>query len=235
MTQPEAEAAAAAVQVKLPVFWVQNPAVWFAQAESQFALRGITRDSTKYHHVVSSLDNDSACRILDLLQVPPTTNMYKTIKARLSEAFMLSEFERAGKLLHFPDIGDEKPSELMDKMLALLGDHPPCFLFRRLFLEKLPEDIRAPLVQSGIEDCRELAKQANLLWSAKFVVASSLTRIKSPPITTTKKRVPFAVFRESFYQDGEGPCVFHAYHGKGARRCQAPCSFKQGNANAGRQ
>ena len=57
-----------AVTVKLPPFWAQEAEVWFSQAESQFLLRGITSDETKYHHVVSSLDYNSASMVRDLLK-----------------------------------------------------------------------------------------------------------------------------------------------------------------------
>ena len=60
--------------------------------------------------------------------------------------FDLSERERASHLLCFCPLGDTKPSMLMDEMLAFFGGHTPCFLFEQLFLERLPEDLRAHLV-----------------------------------------------------------------------------------------
>ena len=63
----------------------------------------------------------------------------------------------------------------MDEMLALLGDHPPCLLFERLCLERLPEDIRIQLVDAKIEDHRQLAKQAGHLWSSRDMESTSLT------------------------------------------------------------
>ena len=44
-----------AVSRKLPTFWTNQPEVLFVQAESQFALRAITVDETKYQYVVTAL------------------------------------------------------------------------------------------------------------------------------------------------------------------------------------
>ena len=72
-----------AVTVKLPVFWQAQPAIWFEQAEAQFALRGISSDGTKYYHVLAALDQDTAARISDVIQNAPAFNKYNTLKERL--------------------------------------------------------------------------------------------------------------------------------------------------------
>ena len=41
--------------------------------------------------------------------------------------------KKAVMLLDIKELGDRKPSEVMDKMLALLGDHRPCFFFGIFF------------------------------------------------------------------------------------------------------
>ncbi|KAJ8387825.1 hypothetical protein AAFF_G00149740 [Aldrovandia affinis] len=51
-----------AVALKLPEFWQEHAAVWFAQAEAQFALRGITQEDTKYYYVVAALNSSTASR-----------------------------------------------------------------------------------------------------------------------------------------------------------------------------
>ncbi|KAJ8403932.1 hypothetical protein AAFF_G00342820 [Aldrovandia affinis] len=110
-----------AVALKLPEFWQEHAAVWFAQAEAQFALRGITQEDTKYFYVVAALNSSTASRVLSLLQDPPEDDKYLALKQLLLETFELSEPERARKLLTLPGLGDSKPSELMDHMLTLLG------------------------------------------------------------------------------------------------------------------
>ena len=156
-----------AVSLKLPTFWTSQPEVWFAQAEAQFSLRHITADDTKYYYVLAALDQTTATRLLDLISQPPTDNKYQTLKDRLVDTFGLSKRERASRLLHFRPLGDSKPSTMMDEMLALLGDHPPCLLFEQLLLERLPEDIRIQLVDLKIDDCRQLAKHADALWLSR--------------------------------------------------------------------
>ena len=44
------------VAVRLPTFRPDRPAIWFAQAESQFELAAITRQRTKFNYVFSQLN-----------------------------------------------------------------------------------------------------------------------------------------------------------------------------------
>lgn len=45
-----------AVAFKLPDFCLHDAPSWFMCIEVQFALRGISSDDTKYHHVISYTD-----------------------------------------------------------------------------------------------------------------------------------------------------------------------------------
>ena len=42
-----------AVAMKLPLFWVDNPRMWFQTAEAQFRIKNITRSLTKFDHVLA--------------------------------------------------------------------------------------------------------------------------------------------------------------------------------------
>ena len=156
-----------AVSIKLPTFWPSQPELWLAKAKAQFHLRKVTANETKYYYVIAALDQSTATRLLDLISHPPQDNKYQTLKDRLMDTFGLSKRERASRLLHFRKLGDAKPSSLMDDMLALLGDHPPCFLFEQLFLERLPKDIRIQLEDAKFDDCRQLVKHADALWVSR--------------------------------------------------------------------
>jgi len=216
-----------AVALKLPTFWTSQPRVWFAQAEAQFEIRRITADETRYYHTLAALDQSTATRLLDLISAPPRDNKYQALKDRLLDTFGLSKRERATRLLHTRPLGDSKPSVLMDEMLALLGDHPPCMLFEQLFLERLPEDIRVQLVDAKIEDHRELARRADALWAAKGMDPNtSAIQRKKPPPAGGRKGTPSDSSKETL-------CYYHRRFGDSARQCRPPCTWP-GNEQAGR-
>ena len=168
-----------AVSLKLPEFWTSHPRVWFQQTEAQFALRQVTADNPKYFYVVAALDQDSAQRVIDLLEDSPRDHKYLALKERLLDTFDLSDNERAARLLNMPQLGDNKPSVLMDEMLALIADHRPCFLFNYLFLQLLPDDIRMVLSGQQWNDPRQLAARVDELWLAR-VTAPPVSRILRP-------------------------------------------------------
>ena len=115
------------VTLKLPSFWSTQPRSWFTQAEAQFIIKGIVNDDTKYYYILASLDQDTAARLLHLLENPPTEGKYRAIKTGLLDTFGLSELERASQILHIHLLGAAKPSKLMDEMLALLGHTYPAY------------------------------------------------------------------------------------------------------------
>ncbi len=129
-------AEANAVSLKLPTFWNTQPEVMFKQAETQFAIRNITVDNTKYAYIVAALDQDMASRVLDLLSNPPVESKYDAIKAHLLQTYGLSHRVRANHLLLMDELGDRRPSALMGERLSLLDGHAPLLAFRATFPEQ---------------------------------------------------------------------------------------------------
>ena len=227
-----AAAEANAITVKLPPFWPAQPAIWFIQAEAQFQIRGIVSDDTKYHHVVSALDQETASRLIDVLTTPPATDKYEGLKKRLTATFSLGRRERASRLLRMQGLGDRKPSQLMDEMLSLMDGHAPCFLFEQIFLEQLPEDVRLQLADQDFTDPRAVAIRADSIWLARglntTVMAaqqdvSAASRGFRPPVQAPATRSTQGYL-----------CFYHRKFGKNARTCVRPCTWT-GNELAGRQ
>jgi hypothetical protein len=68
---------------------------------------------------------------------------YEQLEAKLTASYQKSPWQKMFELLDMPDLGDRRPSALLDTMLALLPeDVPPNRLFLALFLHRLPEDMR---------------------------------------------------------------------------------------------
>jgi hypothetical protein len=71
------------VAVRLPPFWPDRPALWFAQAEEQFEIAGITRQRSKFNHVVSQLHQQHAAEVEDIITDPPEQEPYNRLKEEL--------------------------------------------------------------------------------------------------------------------------------------------------------
>ena len=57
------------IALKLPHFWADGAKLWFAQAESQFAIKNINNEQTKHHHVITALPNEIAVQLIDFLKM----------------------------------------------------------------------------------------------------------------------------------------------------------------------
>ena len=75
------------VSLKLPQFWADGAKIWFQQSESQFAIRNITAQQTKYHHVVAALPGEIAVKLQDFFKIVPEENQYTVLKSRLLKKF----------------------------------------------------------------------------------------------------------------------------------------------------
>lgn len=228
-----AAAVAAAVTVKLPGFWCSGSAAWFFQAEAQFALRGITVDDTKYYHVVSALDASTAMRAASVLQDPPADAKYQALKDFLLGAFEPTEAERGERLLAVVDLGDRKPSELADHILALNGAASQHFLLRSLFLRAMPAAVRNAISTSPLKDLRQLALEADKV--AATCAGPSFAGASTEQFPTD----PEALAVGAADRKSRRLCRYHQRFGRSAKRCCSPCDWttnpprRQGNAWAG--
>ena len=135
-----------AVRLKLPPFYVNNGSFWFHFAEQQFIICNILSDTMKFSYLVTSLQEDVAHRIMDEIESPLETRKYDNLKRALLRHFTLTPAEMAAALLDLPGLGDQKPSQLLQKVLSL---HPkgekPNFVTCKIYLRQLPDDVRGHL------------------------------------------------------------------------------------------
>lgn len=237
----EENAAISAVTVKLPPFWPEDPEIWIQHIEAQFHLRNITVDATKFYHVVAALDQQTARRIRDTIRSATEGERYTALKKRLLDTYGLNESERANRLLNLRGLGDKKPSELMDEMLALAEGHSTCFLFKQLFINQLPEMLQIQMATVVFEEPRAFALEADKFWRAKsaldFLDSSKVNRLDTrvPSQQTSVAQVEKKSLRHKCISPKQdGLCFYHARLGTNAHKCVKPCNF-QGNCKADRQ
>ena len=164
---------AANVHMKLPTFWPDAAEVWFAQADAKFAIRNLTASKTKFYHAVAVLPQEVASQILDLIRAPPAGDPYGVLRERLITLYTLNDYQRLEALVSLPLSGDQKPSHLMNRMLALLpDDYKPDFILRGLFLRRLPIDVRSHLLREKVSDPRALALKADELYQSRVSPSS---------------------------------------------------------------
>ena len=189
--------------------------------------------------MVAALDASTA-RAMALLEAPPAVGKYDALKAFLMKLFELSELEKADRLLSLNGLGDSKPSELMERMLAVLGSADPAFLFTHILLRQLPAPVRTALACSPFsasKDYRQLAAEADRVFLAnrqQFVHALCPTHgVSTPPPPSEDTFGTAAAVTARRQRDG-GLCYYHARFGAKAKQCRQPCNFAgQGNARAG--
>jgi hypothetical protein len=128
------------VAVRLPPFWAEGPVPWFAQAEAQFHLAGITYELTKFYHVVSQLDMRCIADVEYLVSAPPAVNPFATLKAELIKRLCPSSDQRTRQLVTLEEMGDRKPSQFLRPLRSLAPDIPDNYL-RNLWTSRLPSNV----------------------------------------------------------------------------------------------
>ena len=168
-------AVVAAVAVKLPTFWTDNPRAWFIHADSQFDISNITVSRTKFNHILSSLPKEIIDTVVDIVeQIATFDDPYNALKDRLLGGFKITRWARMSQLIHHPGLGDLRPSQLMSKMLALLSPGTAaCEILMGLFMEKMPAEIRNGVALKDYDDPPVLAADADLIWDSKVAAQAS--------------------------------------------------------------
>lgn len=245
MVEPNVGQNAASVAVKLPDFWRTDPEMWFAQAEAQFMLAGVTRDETKFYHIVAKVDQTVICHISDLVQHPPEQNKYQSVKERLIARFSLSPEAKLEKLLGSQELGDLRPTHLLAKMQELsTGLVVDSNLLKMLFLQRLPPNIRSILSICN-ENISNIAQMADKMVDCASGTVASVNKPEArqdddsddlkgqiAALTAEVRRLKVTPQRfrsRSSSRNRSEVCWYHRQYGNNARQCRSPCAFTSKN------
>lgn len=244
------------VSVKVPPFWPERPEIWFAQVEAQFGIGNIVTDLSKFNTVVAAIESNVLAQISDAILQPPETGKYDNLKKCIIERFCDSEQEKARKLLSDIELGDRRPTQLLNELRDLAKDKVTDEFLKSLWLQRLPSNVRA-ILQASNANLVELAKLAD-----KVMEVSDYKQVntveKAPPETVISEiNQRMARLERNFEKmfksnrsrssskrprhnsqsgasanpSGNEDCWYHQKYGDGARKCRSPCKFKSNQKN----
>ncbi|XP_063394583.1 uncharacterized protein LOC134679556 [Cydia fagiglandana] len=153
-----------AVGVKVPPFWPEEPALWFAQLEGQFSLANIVADSTKFYHVVSNLEHKYAAEVKDIITKPPATEKYDKLKTELVYRLSVSKDKRVEELVSQAELGNRKPSQFLRHLRDLAGTDLSDDFLRSIWAKRLPPHVQtviATMSDATLDKVAALADRVN--------------------------------------------------------------------------
>lgn len=123
--------------MRVPPFWGDDPALWFAQLESQFMIAGIVRDHVKFHTVTGALEQQFAVVLRDIILNPPDKGRYDKIKAELIKRLTQSQESQIKRLKI------KRLAQFLRHLRGLGGTSVHDELLRTLWLGRLPASANA--------------------------------------------------------------------------------------------
>jgi hypothetical protein len=175
------------VGVRIPPFYPEKPALWFAQLEGQFILSRITSDETKFYHAMAQLEPQYAAEVEDIITSPPAVDKYIKLKSELIKRLSASRERKVQQVLNLEELGDKKPSQFLRHLQNLAGPGLPEDFLRSIWVNRLPQrtqDIVASQLKSSLEDLAELADRLHdvIAPTSQVAAASALPSTSAEPL-----------------------------------------------------
>ncbi|XP_028166640.1 uncharacterized protein LOC114357293 [Ostrinia furnacalis] len=180
------------VAVRLPPFWPEEPALWFAQCEGNFVLSNITSDVTKFYYVAAQLDHTYAVEVKDIIKNPPETGKYEKLKTELIKRLSASQEKKVKRLLMHEDLGDRKPSQFLRRLQDLAGPSIPNDFLQTIWSSRLPQNVQTIVASQNdlpLEKLADLADKVHEIAPATPQVASTSTEASSSEYQLMAKQI----------------------------------------------
>lgn len=252
----EKTAAVSAVNTVSLAYFKADPALFFAQLESECELRGITSQKTKFNLAVSKLPLEAVQEVREIIICPPKDKPYYKLKEELVRRTSMSRQKKLSQLLHEEQLGDSKPSQFLRRLQHLAGESNEDGIIRHIFLQRLPPAYHAVLAAVGedapVEKLAEIADNVADLTSGCTAPVSAVQTQEADPLAKLlegqrrlearmedlerrlqKVSIPRSQSRGRVRTVSKEPmCYLHKKFGDRANYCKPPCSFnlQQGKA-----
>lgn len=151
--------AASTVRLPWPAIVRDNIELWFLQIDHWFTVNRITSDNTRFSTVVAALDFNLLQQVYETVRNPPATGKYQALKAAVIRNFTESEQRRAQQFVSGLQLGDKKPSHLLNDLRRIGGENQDEKFLKVLWLNRLPIQVQTCLAASTspLNDLAQLA------------------------------------------------------------------------------
>ena len=151
-------------------------------------MRNIQRESTKFDYIFQALPPEVITQLQSFLLDPPIDQPYSKLKDKLRRLHTLSNKQCYCQIMREESLGDEKPSQFLQRMRHLVGgDQVKSAFFREVFLEKMPSVIQTVL--AALPNTNTLTQMATVAdWMMELCSAQSSishTSVSTPSPSTS--------------------------------------------------
>ena len=149
--------------------------IYFQQIEVAFDQHKIASSIAKYRCLMLALPQEVVTPHRCFLQTitAATPDPYECLKTRLLQTYAPTDSVLLSQLLAAVELGDRRPSDMMNTMLSQLPpDEPAGKLFLALYLQRLPATMRERVAGKHFTDLQQLAEYADTLWEAQARAAA---------------------------------------------------------------
>lgn len=248
------------VGIRVPPFWPEEPEIWFAQVEGQFAVSNITSDVTKFNYVIGQLDHQYSKEVKDIIINPPATEKYEKLKAELIKRLSASREKQMKQLLMHEELGDRRPSQFLRHLQSLAGPNVPDDFIKTIWTSRLPRSVQTVIAAqptASLEVLSDLADRiqdiapttpqvsaASAPGSSLDAMANEIAELRrqmktlldrqSRPRNRRRSRSRSETTRSESNYRKFPKCWYHWKFGEKSKRCVKPCDYEAENSRGGR-
>ena len=162
----------------VPVFYEEDPELWFFQLEQTFIVNKVTTQKDKYAVVISNLP------FKVVRHIPRTISSekepYDVLKELVVKKTNLLDYQCSEKLHALPGLGDQRPSELLASIRSLQPVQDcKCYCANYQFLSRMLPIMRAQLVNQKDLTVDKLAALADTIMLSQASLHKVHTEIQT--------------------------------------------------------
>nr|CDS28690.2 gag pol polyprotein [Hymenolepis microstoma] len=113
-----------AIPLQTPAFDPENSESWFKQFEMVIRLRGATKRTIWFQHLVPILPTAIVTQFAELTSMPPDNDSYDRLKQAIISRLSVPREKRLDQLFAQVELGDRSPSQLLHHMRSLAIGSP---------------------------------------------------------------------------------------------------------------